>query len=132
MLLYNYQGGGKMKNRLIIILVLSVLLALILSTTCSAVAEEIKISLLATDFSQSEKDFAMANLRLKFEDGNLPNIISIEKLYDFNHEPLYGLYEFEGYYMIVIRNTGSILERGEGNSPYFGKSESKYYGGRGK
>lgn len=132
MLLYNYQGGGKMKNRLIIILVLSVLLALILSTTCSAVAEEIKISLLATDFSQSEKDFAMANLRLKFEDGNLPNIISIEKLYDFNHEPLYGLYEFEGYYMIVIRNTGSILERGEGNSPYFGKSESKYYGGFGK
>ncbi len=51
-------------------------------------------------------------------------------MYDFNDEPLYRLYEFDGYYMINIRNTGSVLERGEGNSVYYvNKDDYKYYGG---
>lgn len=119
-----------MKTKAIIIIVLSVLvMTLTVGTVGVAFADEIRINLIGDDFSVEEKELAIANLKLKFEDKQMPTLISVEQLYDFNDEPLYGLYEFVDYYMIVIRQTSSILERGEGNSVYYGVEGKKYYGG---
>ncbi len=123
-----------MKKKLITMALLSIILVVaIFGSTGSALAEEINFALInykSENFSEEEIDFALTNLQYKLEDEELPRLIRIEEVYDFNEEPLYGLYEFDDYYMLVIRETGSVLERGEGNSAYFGKNRGqKYYGG---
>lgn len=121
-----------MKTKAVIILVLSVLIVtLTVGTVGVAFADEIRMNLIGDEFTFEEKELAIANLKAKFEDEEMPTLKSVEKLYDFNDEALYGLYEFENYYMIVIRQTSSILERGEGNSVYYGVEGKKYYGGFG-
>ncbi len=123
-----------MKKKLITIALLSIIFVVaIFGSTGSALAEEINFALInykSENFSEEEIDFALTNLQYKLENEELPRLIRIEEVYDFNEEPLYGLYEFDDYYMLVIRETGSVLERGEGNSAYFGKNRGlKYYGG---
>ena len=122
-----------MKRKMVIIFVLSIMmLTMTVGTVGVAFADEIRINLIGDGFTVEEKELAIANLQLKFEDKELPTLLSVEELYDFNEEPLYGLYEFENYYMIVIRQTSSILERGECNSAYYGIDGKKYYGGLGE
>ncbi|MDE6471682.1 MAG: C39 family peptidase [Clostridia bacterium] len=123
-----------MKKKLVTIVLLSLIIAVtIFGFAGSALAEEINLTLMyyqSENFSEEEIDFALTNLQYKLEDEELPRLIRIEEVYDFNEEPLYGLYEFNNYHMLVIRETGSVLERGDGNSAYFGNNKGlKYYGG---
>ncbi len=122
-----------MKKKLVTIVLLSLMIALVIfGSVGNALAEEITLSLMSyqsEEISQEEIDFALYNLQYKLEVEELPRLIRVEEVYDFNEEPLYCLYELDGYYMIVIRNTGSVLERGEGNSAYYGNNNVKYYGG---
>lgn len=121
-----------MRNKVIILCVLLILIVTMgVGTIGVAFADEIKLGIKGETFSAEEKDRAIMNLKDKFEDKDLPTLIDIEEIYDFNGEPLYGLYEFVDYYMIVIRRTSSIMERGECNSVYFGLEGKKYYGGFG-
>lgn len=122
-----------MRNKVIILCVLLILIVTMgVGTIGVAFADEIKLGIKGETFSAEEKDRAIMNLKDKFEDKDLPTLIDIEEIYDFNECPLYGLYEFQNYYMIVIRETSSILERGEGNSAYFKLEGKKYYGGFGQ
>lgn len=126
-----------MKRKVITIALLSIMITLALfGSVGSALADEITLYLTSyqsEEITQEEIDFALSNLRYKLEEEELPKLIRVEEVYDFNSVPLYSLYEFDGYYMINIRNTGSVLERGEGNSPYYGnKDYDKYYGGYGE
>lgn len=125
-----------MKRKVITIVLLSILITLTFCSTVGvAFADEVNIALLSyrsENISQEEIDFALSNLQFKLEK-DLPRLIRVEEIYDFNEQPLYCLYEFEDYYMIVIRSTGSVLKRSEGNSAYFGKNDGiKYYGGYGE
>ena len=121
-----------MRNKVIILCVLLILIVTMgVGTIGVAFADEIKLGIKGETFSAEEKDRAIMNLKDKFEDKDLPTLIDIDEIYDFNGEPLYGLYEFVDYYMIVIRQTSSIMERGECNSVYFGLEGKKYYGGFG-
>ncbi len=126
-----------MKKKVITIALLSIMVTLALfGSVGSAFADEITLSLMSyqsEEISQEEIDFALSNLQYKLDEKELPRLIRVEEVYDFNNKPLYSLYELDGYYMIVIRNTGSVLERGEGNSAYYGnKDQEKYYGGYGE
>ncbi len=125
-----------MKSKVIVVVVLSILItALCCFSLGTVLAEEIEISIMeyrSGDLSDDEIDFAISNLQYKLELDNLPRLIRADVIYDLNGEGLYGLYEFKNYYMIVIRQTGSVMERGEGNSVYYRiKSDKKYYGGYG-
>lgn len=113
------------------VLVLLVLL-IILFTVLLSVLGEISIPVLAevpSSFSQNEVNLAINNLNLKFEeDDSRPILQNVVEIYDFNEQPLYALYNFDNYYMIVIRETGTILERGEGMSKFNGMNGKLYYG----
>lgn len=120
----------KFKNKfyisvaLITILVLSVI---IISTCFNAnmftFAEEVD-----EELSQQEMELAFNNLYCKFDEEDKPVFKDAEVLYDFNDKPLYALYNFDNHYMIVIRETGTILERGEFTSKYEGMHGKKFYG----
>ena len=114
-----------MKRKVITIVLLSILITLTLCGTVGvAFADEVNIALLSyrsENISQEEIDFALSNLQFKLEK-DLPRLIKVEEIYDFNEHPLYCLYEFDDYYMIVIRSTGSVLEN----------DGIKYYGGYGE
>ncbi len=117
------------RKTLILIIVSAIILTTSFGTAGIAFAQEIKDLLICDNFSNSEKELAISNLKEKFDGDELPDLLYVEELYDFNDSPLYGLYEFDNYFMIVIRETSSILERGEGNSVYYGLEGKKYYGG---
>ena len=76
-----------------------------------------------------EISIALNNLYCKFDSNDYPVFVNKINLKDFNEEELYSLYNFIDYYMIVIRNTGTILERGNGASKYAGLAGELYYGG---
>lgn len=82
-----------------------------------------------TQFSQEEQNLALNNLYCKFDEGEEPVLLNIKEVYNFNDEAVYALYNFENYYMVVIRETGTILERGDGASPFAGMNGKLYYGG---
>ena len=94
-----------MKKKLITMALLSIILVVaIFGSTGSALAEEINFALInykSENFSEEEIDFALTNLQYKLEDEELPRLIRIEEVYDFNEEPLYGLYEFDDYYCLL-------------------------------
>ena len=96
-----------MKKKFVTIVLLSLMITIVIfGTAGSALAEEINFGIMSyqsEDFSEEEIDFALSNLQYKLEVEELPRLIRIEELYDFNEEPLYGLYEFDNYFMIVIR-----------------------------
>lgn len=110
---------------LVLILFFMLVFLLLVGSVKTANAEVV----LPEGVSVNEKNIAINNLNYKLESDEVTgDLIEIKLLYDFNQEPLYSLYEFENYYMICIRSTSTILERGEGNSLYYGITGKLYYG----
>ena len=110
---------------LVLILIFTLAFLLLIGSGKTANAEVV----LPEGISVNEKNIALNNLYYKLESDEIAgNLIEVKILYDFNQEPLYSLYEFENYYMICIRSTSTILERGEGKSLYYGIPGKLYYG----
>ncbi|MGN0760985.1 MAG: C39 family peptidase [Christensenellales bacterium] len=116
----------QLKKTIALLIILTLLLSIVI--LCFQTNDIVKAEI-SNNLTQDEIDIALGNLYCKFEDNEaLPELINAIELYDFNGLPLYALYNLDNYYMVVIRQTGTILERGEGCSKFEGMTGKLYYG----
>ncbi len=125
----NIKFKYSMVCAIIVVLLTCALLTLVIASLFGNNSKAYADRLLVNEISNNEIKLANNNLYCKFENGNYPKFLNVKLLRDFSGESLYALYLYDNYYSIVIRNTGTILERGDGPSLFDGMQGELYYGG---